>query len=104
MITTAPAKTAVIHSFEALREASRLCGPKRVGVVVADDEVALLAAAGVAELGLAVPVLIGDEPKIRHRIRELGVEILLRESVFIVAADSATAAATATRMARSSAT
>lgn len=99
MITTAPAKTAVIHSFEALREASRLCGPKRVGVVVADDEVALLAAAGVAELGLAVPVLIGDEPKIRHRIRELGVEILLRESVFIVAADSATAAATATRMA-----
>jgi phosphate butyryltransferase len=99
MIATAPAKTAVIHSFEALREASRLCGPKRVGVVVADDEVALLAAAGVAELGLAVPVLIGDEPKIRHRIRELGVEILLRESVFIVAADSATAAATATRMA-----
>jgi phosphate butyryltransferase len=99
MITTAPAKTAVIHSFEALREASRLCGPKRVGVVVADDEVALLAAAGVAELGLAVPVLIGDEPKIRHRIRELGVEVLLRESVFIVAADSATAAATATRMA-----
>jgi phosphate butyryltransferase len=68
-------------------------------VVVADDEVALLAAAGVAELGLAVPVLIGDEPKIRHRIRELGVEVLLRESVFIVAADSATAAATATRMA-----
>jgi phosphate butyryltransferase len=99
MIATAPAKTAVIHSFEALREASRLCGPKRVGVVVADDEVALLAAAGVAELGLAVPVLIGDEPKIRHRIRELGVEVLLRESVFIVAADSATAAATATRMA-----
>jgi phosphate butyryltransferase len=98
MLVTAPVKTAVIHTFEELRAAALLRGPKRVGIVVADDEVALLAAAGVADLGLAVPVLIGEEDKIRHRIRELGVEILLREAIFVGAADAVSAAKTATRM------
>ena len=64
MLATAPAKTTLIHTFEELRAAALLRGPKRVGIVVADDEVALLAGAGVADLGLAVPVLIGDEGKI----------------------------------------
>jgi phosphate butyryltransferase len=100
MFVTAPSETTAIYSFHDLREASRLCGPKRVGIVVADDEVALLAAAGVADFRLAVPVLIGNESKIRNKIRELGVEVLLRESVFIGAEGSGEAAATATRMAR----
>jgi phosphate butyryltransferase len=100
MLAAAPSiTTTAIHTFEELREAARLRGPKRVGIVVADDDVALLAAAGVADVGLAVPVLIGDDSKIRHKIRELGVEILLRESIFIGAADAAAAASTATRMA-----
>ncbi len=98
MLATAPATTHIIRSFEELRSAALTRGPKRVGIVVADDEVALLAAAGVADIGLAVPVLIGDEGRIRHRIRELGIEILLREAMFIGAADTASAAATATRM------
>jgi phosphate butyryltransferase len=97
MLATA-ATTAVIRTFEQLRAAAGTLGPKRVGIVAAEDEVALLAAAGVADVGLAVPVLIGDEDKIRHKIRELGVEILLRESIFIGAADASSAAATATRM------
>lgn len=98
MLASAPATTAVIHNFEELRAAALSRAPKRVGIVVADDEVALLAAAGVADLGMAVPVLIGDENNIRHRIRELGVDILLREAIFVGAADTASAAKTATRM------
>jgi phosphate butyryltransferase len=98
MLATAPASTAVIRTFEELRAAAGTRGPKRLGIVAAEDDVALLAAAGVADLGLAVPVLIGDENKTRHKIRELGVEILLRESIFIGAADASTSAATATRM------
>jgi len=98
MLATAPASTAVIHTFEELRAAAGTGRPKRLGIVAAEDDVALLAAAGVADLGLAVPVLIGDENKTHHKIRELGVEILLRESIFIGAADASTAAATATRM------
>lgn len=88
-----------IHTFEELRIAALARGPKRVGVVVADDEVALLAAAAVYDLGLAVPVLIGDEDKVKHRIRELGIEILLREAIFIGAGNVGAAVSTATRMA-----
>jgi phosphate butyryltransferase len=95
-VATGPA----IRSFEELRERAKKLGPKRVGVVVADDDVALLAAAGASELGLAVPVLIGEESKIRAKIREMGLVALISEAVFVGAADSATAAARAARMAR----
>lgn len=89
-----------IRSFEELREKARKLGPKRVGVVVADDDVALLAAAGAAELGLAIPVLIGNEAKIRAKILEMGLIALISEAVFVGTADSATAAVRAVRMAR----
>lgn len=94
----APAHNA-IRTFEELRERARSLGPRRVGIVVADDEVGLLAAAGAAELGLAVPVLIGNESRIRSKIRELSLDALINEAVFVGAADSAIAAATAARMA-----
>lgn len=94
----APARNA-IRTFEELRERARSLGPRRVGIVVADDEVGLLAAAGAADLGLAVPVLIGNESRIRAKIIELSLDALINEAVFVGAADSATAAATAARMA-----
>lgn len=96
---TIPASIA-IRTFEELRERAKALGPKRVGVVVADDDVALLAAAGAAELGLAIPVLIGDEAKIRAKIREMDLIALISEAIFVGAADSSSAAAKATRMAR----
>jgi len=89
-----------IRSFEELRERARKLGPKRVGVVVADDDVALLAAAGAAELGLAIPVLIGDEAKVRAKIRELDLISLISEAIFVGTADSSAAASRAAQMAR----
>ena len=94
------AERGIIQSFEELRERARSFGPKRVAVVVADDEVGLLAAAGAADLGLAVPVLIGNEVRIREKIRELSLDALSSEAVFVGAADSVSAATTAARMAR----
>lgn len=91
---------AAIRTFDELRERAKKMGPKRVGVVVADDDVALLAAAGAAELGLAIPVLIGDETKIRAKIREMGLMALISEAMFVGAADSSDAAAKAARLAR----
>ena len=90
----------LISGFEELRECAKKRGPKRVGVVVADDDVALLAAAGASDLGLAIPILIGDETKIRSKIRELDLHALISEAVFIGAADSSAAAARAAQMAR----
>ncbi len=89
-----------ISSFEELRARAKALGPKRVGVVVADDDVALLAAAGAVDMGLATPVLIGDEAKIKAKIRELDLLALISEAVFIGVADSAAAASRAAQMAR----
>ncbi len=89
-----------IQSFEELRDRARALGPKRVGVVVADDDVALLAAASSADLGLATPVLIGDEKKIHERVHQLGIDSLVGDAIFVGAADCTSAAATAARMAR----
>ncbi len=89
-----------IRTFEELRAQAKKLGPKRVGVVVADDDVALLAAAEAADIGLAIPVLIGDEGRIRAKIRELDLLSLISEAVFIGTPDSAAAAARAARMAR----
>ena len=51
----------IIGSFIELRQRAQSAGPKRVAVVVADDEVALTAAEGALNLGIAHPVLIGTE-------------------------------------------
>jgi phosphate butyryltransferase len=96
-ITSAPA---ILHTFKELREAARALGPKRVGVVVADDEVALLAASAAAQLGLATPVLIGSETKIREKMHALRIENLIASADFHQAEDAASAAAIATGLAR----
>ncbi len=71
--------------------------PNGVAVVVADDAVALTAADGALQLGIAVPVLIGDEQKIRIKAETLGLSNLIAGAEFIDAVD---AAGTATHMAR----
>lgn len=89
-----------IRTFQELREAARALGPKRVGVVVADDEVALLAASSAAQLGLATPILIGSEAKIRDKIHSLAIDDLIPRAEFREAPDAASAAAIATSLAR----
>jgi phosphate butyryltransferase len=67
-------------------------------VIVADDEVALTAADGALQLGIAVPVLIGNEPTIRMKVEALGLSSLLKRAEFINAAeDAATVAANMAR-------
>jgi hypothetical protein len=47
--------TEPIRNFQQLRDHARAVGPKRVAVIVADDEVALTAVAGALESGIALP-------------------------------------------------
>jgi len=86
-----------ITNFAELRRRAQPLGPKRVAVVGADDEVALTAADGALHLGIAVPVLIGDERKIRTKAEALGLSDLIARTELVSADDAATVA---TRMAR----
>jgi len=86
-----------ITTFAELRHRAQPLGPKRVAVVAADDEVALTAADGAVHLGIALPVLIGDERKIRTKAQALGLFGLIAGAEFVSADDTA---AVATHMAR----
>ncbi|HVP53688.1 MAG TPA: phosphate acyltransferase [Candidatus Eisenbacteria bacterium] len=96
MVTTPVASnTRQVTNFAELRDRARALGPKRVAVV-APDEVALTAAHSALQLGIAVPVLIGDERLIRSEVQALGLSALFAGSE-LVPADHAPA--TAVRMA-----
>ena len=94
--TVAPTQR-LITNFVELRHRAQPLGPKRVAIVVADDEVALTAADGALHLGIALPVLIGNERKIRAKTEALGLSALIASAEFISTDD---AAAIATQMAR----
>ncbi len=85
-----------ISTFTELRYRAQPLGPKRVAVVAADDEVALTAADAALQLGLAVPVLIGDERRIRAKAEALGLNGLIARAEFVGAE---VPAVTATNMA-----
>jgi phosphate butyryltransferase len=68
-----------------------------VAIVAADDEVALSAANGALHLGIAIPVLIGREDRIRAKAQSLGLVDLLARAEFV---SSDAPATTAARMAR----
>src|SRR5271169_3550710 len=78
-----------ITNFAELRQRAQPLGPKRVAVVAADDEVALTAADGALRLGIAVPVLIGNERKIRAKAEALGLSGLLAGAEVVSAEDAA---------------
>lgn len=90
-------EVAVIRSFAELRKRARASGLRRVGVVQADDDVALSAASDALISEIAFPVLIGDEERIRARAEGLGLGELVECAEFVSAGN---AAATAVRMAR----
>jgi phosphate butyryltransferase len=89
--------TPTIRGFDQLRSAARPLGPRKVAVVAADDEVALTAADGALGLGIAIPVLIGIEAKIREKAHALGLVGLLAKAEFV---PSDSPALTAVQMAR----
>jgi len=86
-----------VADFVELRRRAQEAGPCRVTVVVADDDVALTAAAHAYELGFAAPVLVGNGAKIRAKAREQGLAGMLDGCDVVDAAD---AAAVAVQMAR----
>ena len=87
-----------LRTFAELRKRAGEAGPKRVGVVLADDEVALTAMALAYRSGLAFPVLIGEEKPIRARAEFLGFFELAAKAEFVSVDEGA--AALAVRMAR----
>ena len=86
-----------IVNFAELRRRAQELGPRRVAVVVADDDVALTAAGHALQLGIAVPVLVGNETKIKAKAGELGLTGLL---VGAQVRDAEDAAGAAVQMAR----
>ncbi len=84
-----------IRSFAELRKRACELGPKRVGVVLADDEVALTAAAEALHSQIASPVLIGDKNRIQSRAKSLGFLELIEKAEFVEAAEDAAQVAVA---------
>jgi len=87
-----------LSTFAELRERACDVGPKRVGVVLADDEVALAAMADAFRSGMAFPVLIGEEKHIREKAESLGLFDLAARAEFVSVHEGA--AAHAVKMAR----
>lgn len=86
------AQSRPIRTFAELRERARLAGPRRVGVVQAEDDVALTAASYALASRIADPVLIGNAARIRLRIVELGLDELAKNSEIIDTDNAAHAA------------
>jgi phosphate butyryltransferase len=84
--------TTPVRSFAELRERACQMGPRRVGVVQAEDDVALTAASDALISRMATPVLIGNRERIRRRIEELGLRRLGNEAEIVSAEDAARAA------------
>jgi phosphate butyryltransferase len=78
-----------LNSFSELRLRAHALGPQRVGVVAAEDEVALTAADAALQLGIAIPVLIGDERKTRMMVDALELCALRDKAEFVDADDAA---------------
>lgn len=72
-----------------MRRRAQEGGPKRLGVVMADDDAVLKAVAEAFKLGMAHPVLIGNEEKIRAKATTLGLEALLRASDIVATEEAA---------------
>lgn len=85
-----------ITSLMALRRRAESLGPLRVGVVAADDDVALTAADSALQLGIAMPVLIGNAERIRRKAESLGITALLAKAEVV---DTEAAPAEAARLA-----
>jgi phosphate butyryltransferase len=89
-----------MQNFLDLRHRARALGPKRVAVVMADDEVALSAAIKAVVLKIAAPILIGEVERIREKLAKLEEGALLRHATYISAASAEAAAATAVALSR----
>jgi len=88
MATCLSEQVKLIRTFAELRERARELGPKRVAVVKAEDDVALTAASDALLSRIALPVLIGDEGRIRARVETLGLAELAAHAEFVSAGEN----------------
>ena len=72
-----------VRTFAQLRERACQVGPRRVGVVQADDDVALTAVSEAMLAAMASPVLIGNGARIRERMAQLGLAELERAAEIV---------------------
>jgi phosphate butyryltransferase len=101
MTAAASTANAALTTFAEIRSRARELGPKRVGVVLADDDVALAAASGALLEGIATPVLIGDERRIRVHAESLGFLELAKLAEYVASDhDAGDAARVAVELAR----
>jgi phosphate butyryltransferase len=89
MATCVLEETRLIRTFAELRERACERGPKRVGVVRAEDDVALMAASDAMLARIALPVLIGDGEDIRRRAEALGLAELASRAEVVPAGEDA---------------
>jgi phosphate butyryltransferase len=89
MMCAASQDSREVHNFNELRLRAQALGSQRVGVVAAEDENALTAADAALQLGIAIPVLIGDERKTRMKVDALGLSALIAKAEFVGADDAA---------------
>lgn len=89
MTTCVVEQVKLMRTFAELRERACELGPKRVGVVCAQDDVALTAASDALLSRIALPVLIGDPDKIRTRAESLGLIALAEQSEYVPSANNA---------------
>jgi phosphate butyryltransferase len=78
-----------VRTFEEARRRAGQGTLKRVGIVAAEDEVALKAAAGALRAHIAQPVLIGDEARIRACAEQHGLHDLLAGAPLVAAENPA---------------
>ena len=88
-VTVACTQQETMATFLELRRRAQELGPMRVAVVVADDDVALMAAADALQLGIARPILIGDGQKIWAKAEALGLIDLMDAAELVAASDAA---------------
>jgi phosphate butyryltransferase len=89
---TAPVQTHAVDNFAELRLRARPKRPLRLAVVVADDEVALSAANAALELGIALPVLIGNGDRIRAKLGTMVLNELSSKAEFVNTSEPASEA------------
>ncbi len=85
-----------MHSLAEIRKQAQACGPMRVCVVKAEDEIAIEAAGDAMRLGIAKPTLVGNYKEIVALARSLGYSDLVDKTEII---DSSEPAATSAKLA-----
>lgn len=78
-----------MHSLAEIRKQAQACGPMRVCVVKAEDEIAIEAAGDAMRLGIARPTLVGNYKEIVALARSLGYSDLVDKTEIIDSSEPA---------------